>query len=234
MRRAVARIGRKLWAALEPQLAALAKPEDDQRLDAPPSDGGVPRAMRTARRIVDGESGELERDLDSVTRLAARRADRHSMREFARLGIKIADAAPATAKLLPKWRRENVGRITGMLDDQLDKIERILADGDSMRVETLAKEIRRQCIDVSDSRAEMIARDQVLTLNAQITQARQIDAGITEYVWTTSGDERVRAEHQELEGQTFSWEDPPPVGHPGEDVMCRCVAFPILPELESE
>lgn len=233
----MARVGRKLWAALEPQLAALAKPEDeeDRKLDAPPPPSdGVPRAVRTARRIVEEESGELERDLDSATRLAARRADRHSMREFARLGIKLSDAAPAVAKVLPKWRKENVGRITGMLDDQLDKIERILEDGGGMRVETLAKEIRRQCIDVSDSRAEMIARDQVLTLNAQITQARQLDAGITEYVWTTSNDERVRPEHQELEGQTFSWEDPPTVGHPGEDVLCRCVAFPVLPELDGE
>lgn len=212
-------------------------PEPDAKLDAPPppadGDGGG-GAAKAARDVVDRAISTVKKDVESATRLTADRADRHSKNEFARLGIKLADADPGVTKLVPEWRKENVGRITGMLDDQLGKIERVLEDGANHRVETLAKEIRRQCIDVSVSRAELIARDQVLTLNAQITKQRQTNAGVERYVWTTSNDERVREEHQELEGKTFSWDDPPGPGHPGEDYQCRCVAFPVLPELDEE
>lgn len=82
--------------------------------------------------------------------------------------------------------------------------------------------------DVSESRAELIARDQTLKLNGAINQARQEGAGIDRYVWSTSGDERVREEHDALDGETFSWDSPPEPGHPGQDFQCRCVAIPVI------
>jgi SPP1 gp7 family putative phage head morphogenesis protein len=103
---------------------------------------------------------------------------------------------------------------------------------------------------VSKSRADLIARDQVLKLNSQITRTRQTSAGIKRYTWTTSGDERVRGnpnglypdsdrDHWSLDGRTFSWDAPPVVNpktgetaHPGEDFQCRCVATPVLDFLE--
>jgi phage-related protein (TIGR01555 family) len=85
---------------------------------------------------------------------------------------------------------------------------------------------------VSESRAELIARDQTLKLNGAITEIRQTNAGVTEYTWSTSQDERVREEHAALEGQTFAWSSPPAVGHPGEDFQCRCVALPVIDELK--
>lgn len=80
--------------------------------------------------------------------------------------------------------------------------------------------------DVSESRAELIARDQTLKLNGDITRVRQQSAGVNSYVWSTSLDERVRDEHAELEGEVFSWDSPPEPGHPGQDFQCRCVAIP--------
>ena len=140
--------------------------------------------------------------------------------------------------MVANWRKENVARITGMAEDQLGKIERILEEGDGHYAETLAKEIKRQCIDVSDSRAELIARDQVLTLNAQITTQRQRDVGVEEFIWTTSGDERVRDSHQELDGQKFRYDDPPVVDGepalPGEPILCRCIPYPVIPELSDD
>jgi SPP1 gp7 family putative phage head morphogenesis protein len=59
---------------------------------------------------------------------------------------------------------------------------------------------------------------------------------VTEFVWTTAGDERTRESHRAIDGQTFSWDDPPVVDNeeaiPGEPPNCRCVAFPVLPELD--
>lgn len=49
------------------------------------------------------------------------------------------------------------------------------------------------------------------------------------YIWRTRKDGRVRPEHAKNEGLVFSWENPPPTGHPGEDFGCRCSAEPYTP-----
>lgn len=95
-----------------------------------------------------------------------------------------------------------------------------------VRVEVLKARLLERA-DVSESRAELIARDQTLKLNGQITATRQQRAGVEEYVWSTSQDDRVRETHAELEGQRFSWLAPPEPGHPGQDFQCRCVAIPV-------
>jgi SPP1 gp7 family putative phage head morphogenesis protein len=202
-------------------LPALAKPEPDTKLDAPPPpDGSVPDAIDAARAVVKKMLGGVEADVEAASKKAAKRADIHAKRELSRLGIKLSDADSGVAKMVPLWRKENVARITGMVEDQLGKVERILEDGAGHYASTLAKEIQRQCEDVSDSRAELIARSQVLRLNGQITRQRQVDVGITEYIFTTSNDERVREEHAAVDGQRFSWDDGPDFGHPGEDFQC--------------
>lgn len=48
----------------------------------------------------------------------------------------------------------------------------------------------------------------------------------THYIWRTSGDDKVRSTHAVNNGRIFSWNDPPPTGHPGEDYNCRCTAEP--------
>jgi len=85
--------------------------------------------------------------------------------------------------------------------------------------------------DVSDSRAKLIARDQVSKLNGNLTKERQQDLGVDGYIWRTVGDERVRDTHEENDDQFFTWDNPPAeTGHPGEDIQCRCWAEPVLPE----
>lgn len=48
----------------------------------------------------------------------------------------------------------------------------------------------------------------------------------THYIWRTRGDNKVRAAHAANNGRIFSWDNPPPTGHPGEDYECRCTAEP--------
>jgi SPP1 gp7 family putative phage head morphogenesis protein len=100
-----------------------------------------------------------------------------------------------------------------------------------MRVEDIQEALEARG-GVSGSRAELIARDQTLKLNGQISATRQQRAGVESYTWSTSLDDRVRDEHAELEGQQFDWLNPPEVGHPGEDINCRCVAIPVIAELD--
>lgn len=81
---------------------------------------------------------------------------------------------------------------------------------------------------VSEARARLIARDQVGKLFSNLSQVRQKDAGIVGYHWRTVGDGAVRPSHEELDGKYFTWDNPPSVGHPGEDIQCRCIADPDL------
>jgi SPP1 gp7 family putative phage head morphogenesis protein len=117
-------------------------------------------------------------------------------------------------------------------------IEQPITEG--VRVEEIRAQIQER-LGVTRSRAELIARDQTLKTYGQIQEARQTDAGIEEYTWSTSLDERVRSRHIELEGTTQRWDAPPLVDrktgrreHPGGDYQCRCAAIPILPTGELE
>ncbi|MFO1089568.1 MAG: minor capsid protein [Hyphomicrobiales bacterium] len=67
----------------------------------------------------------------------------------------------------------------------------------------------------------------------QCKQQRRADStherSTDRYVWRTVRDERVRLTHRANEGHMFSWNDPPPTGHPGEQPNCRCWAEPYVP-----
>ncbi len=216
--------------ALMPGLATFAKPEPEERLDASSADVGA--AMRRARAAANAADNKAA--MKAAADRAARGTVINSQVEFKRLGIKLLDAEPKLGPMITTWRKQTVDRIVSVDADQLGKVERILREGGTRRVESIAKDLEYQLDEVSLSRATLIARDQVLTLNALVTKERQGACGIESYVWTTSNDERVREEHVDLEGETFQWDDPPEEGHPGDAILCRCVAFPILPELEEE
>ena len=76
-----------------------------------------------------------------------------------------------------------------------------------------------------------ITRDQNSKTVSGLNQIRQVNLGITQYKWQTSGDDRVRPTHVANSDKTFSWDDPPSAtGHPGHDVLCRCLARSIIPD----
>ena len=52
----------------------------------------------------------------------------------------------------------------------------------------------------------------------------------THYIWRTKRDNKVRPSHAANEGKVFSWDNPPPTGHPRDDYNCRCVTEPYKPE----
>ena len=232
--------------ALEGKLEAIAKPEADEetdddgkRLDAPPppADGDVGAAIRAVSEAAVKAAEESGPRLTTAAKTAAKRTVKHSQREFARLKLDLRiKREPDFDKLVTSATKDVVDRFKGTVESQVEKLEKLLDEGYSMRHETLAKEIARQLEDVSVSRAESLARTAVLNINSKITTARMEAAGVEEFVWTTSQDERVRESHAELEGQTFRYDDPPVVDGeealPGSQWNCRCTAFPVLPELD--
>lgn len=127
----------------------------------------------------------------------------------------------------------NVQLIRTVESRYFNDLNQTLYDGfaDGLRWEEIADNIEER-FGVAETNAERIARDQINKLNGQLTEERQTEVGVTQYVWRTSLDDRVRPEHEAHEGQTYEWEDPPAgTGHPGESILCRCWAEPILDDL---
>ena len=86
-----------------------------------------------------------------------------------------------------------------------------------------------------ESNAELIARDQVGKLNGQLTEMTHTEMGLSRYRWRGVGDERERSSHVNVEGEIFSWDDPPLIDgervHPGQAIQCRCFAEPVMEDL---
>ena len=125
--------------------------------------------------------------------------------------------------------KANIELITSIPTQYLEKVaaavEKNFVAG--VRWEDLAKSVA-EVGDVTESRAKLIARDQTSKMNSAFNSVRQTSLGIDQYIWQTSGDERVREEHAANDGQIFNWDKPPATGHPGEDINCRCVAIPYF------
>lgn len=148
------------------------------------------------------------------------------------LGIKPKDLAANIQDRIKAAREENVLLVENAERVYAQQVRDIFMDPDNfgLRVEELTQKLVERG-NVSESRAELIARDQTLKLLGAINEERQTSAGVDQYEWSTSNDDRVREEHEALQGDIIDWSSPPAVGHPGEDFQCRCVAIPIIPEL---
>lgn len=147
-------------------------------------------------------------------------------------------------KEIGEWVSTNVDLIKSVPNDMLDRMKSDMYDGfmNGMRSEEIADSLMHD-YNITESKAKFIARDQLAKLSSGITRAQQEDAGISEYVWSTSMDERVRKGHEILEGKKFKWSEPPEIlewsekegwrhtgryCHPGQDYNCRCVALPVF------
>ena len=64
---------------------------------------------------------------------------------------------------------------------------------------------------------------------AQVSARLQQDGmGVTEYIWRSADDTRVRPLHQDHDDQIFFWDAPPEDGAPGTAFGCRCSAEPVF------
>lgn len=83
-----------------------------------------------------------------------------------------------------------------------------------------------QRTNVSRNAAILIVRNETGNAQGYAMAKEQQALGFTHYIWSTAKDSRVRPEHQVREGKVFAWDEPPSDGHPGEPILCRCVAIP--------
>lgn len=146
---------------------------------------------------------------------------------------KHTDAVDDLAELKALWIRENLDLIKSIDEETLRKLKRAMTQAVLNNVDKgeltkyLISELQA-IAGVTRSRAALIGTDQVGKLNGRLSQYRQEHAGLTSYIWETCQDSRVRMSHSERQGRRYYWNNPPPDGHPGMPIRCRCVALPII------
>lgn len=221
---------------------ALARAVEEARDE---TEAEVGPEMRTAARRAVGDASSAHRQT-LTTQLGAR----------ARAGQLRADPFAREPELVPVLReatRENVALIKTIPTRFFDRIEETVRDGvrRGLRHEEIAAQLERDVFSgeegselaIARNRAAFIARDQVGKVTAQVGEHRQRALGLTRYRWVTARDERVRGNpagrypdarpsHFARDGKVFSWDDAPEGGHPGEDYNCRCIAEPILDDID--
>lgn len=227
---------------LIPELGAILR--ESQRPDAREDARGSARVNELVDRMVEDfwkntDTGELER----IGRRMANATDRHNRKELgkqvaAATGLELDElvgAEPGLGLRISDFVAENVALIKSIPDRYFQEIEFHVIDGvrRGARQEEIAATLQER-FNVGRSRAELIARDQVGKFHGELNHARQTAIGVSAYIWRTVRDNRVRSEHDEREGERYTWDDPPEDGHPGEPINCRCYAEPDLSEIMAE
>lgn len=211
----------------------------EARIDSIRLDAGEGKRVRQlideARRKMGGSVLTSE-----VEKLAEQFAQRTSTAQriqlgrqvHAALGVDLFNGDQRMAPLMEAFVDSNVGLIRKLTDEVAGRVETsvLRAVQDAKPWSEFASELQEQ-FGFAETRAKIIARDQIGKFYGQANSARQRELGVTKFIWRTSGDERVREEHEALDGQVFRYDDPPSEGLPGEPILCRCSAEPVFDDI---
>jgi SPP1 gp7 family putative phage head morphogenesis protein len=210
------------WAKWEKRVFA----ELGLRRDSARSDALSPLLQASFNEIL--EKSDLGTFVDSVgDRITGKALD--YMREV----VRVPASVPGKEDMIAAFRKDNIALIKDVGAEQAKRLDEVFtrAGAGGIRNEELVREIQ-EALGAGQSRAELIARDQILKFNASVHEAAQRSAGIEEYIWSDSDDERTRESHEKLGGTRQRWDSPPIVdgepAHPGEPVQCRCSAVPVV------
>ena len=136
-------------------------------------------------------------------------------------------------QLVELYVNRNASLIKSLSDDTVKRVEQAVYDARLNRLtyKDLQVTLREQ-FGIAQSRAELIAYDQLASLNTDFTRSRHNALGIETYRWRTRHDSRVRPLHRSLNGQEFKWGEPTGAEGglpPGKNIRCRCTAVALIP-----
>jgi SPP1 gp7 family putative phage head morphogenesis protein len=191
-----------------------------------------------AQKISDIQN---ERDAQEVAQGVNAIGEENVNNQFKSLvGVAPFRSEPWLAATMGNFVQQNVSLITSVSSEYFKNIETAVLTG-LERGQTAADigAVIAEKAGISERRAELIARDQVSSLNSHIASKRAESIGIKSFIWSTSGDERVRESHAELNNKKFTYENGAYVDGesgvlPGEPINCRCVAIPIISSIDED
>jgi SPP1 gp7 family putative phage head morphogenesis protein len=136
-------------------------------------------------------------------------------------------------KVMSNRIQKNVELIKSIPTQYLDKVRTSIDEMISSK--KTFDSLQRRIYDIGQStenRSYIIARDQVLKLNSQLTAVRNQEIGFLRFQWQTVGDEAVRPSHRAVNGRVYRYDSPPIIDGekvlPGEAILCRCIGDPIF------
>ena len=145
------------------------------------------------------------------------------------LGVNLFQHEPWLEAESKAFVHVNVDLVTNLQESLQSDISRIVMGGfregkrwESLRDELLGTKLDPGVFDKVDTRAKLIARDQTTKLYADVGEKRQVNAGLTLYIWRTMEDERVvgtpggrwpkgsegHHNHYLMDGKVCKWSDP--------------------------
>jgi SPP1 gp7 family putative phage head morphogenesis protein len=233
LRRILAGVHAWTVEALEPTLAAWDPPPPERRGDA-----GKPSIAHVTNILLSGLKSHTAIQVGAAFDRMAKVVSKKNVDGLKLVGIR--PSAIGAEDVLKRARDANIRLVEDAGRTYAAQVRELFDDPDNFgRTAKEMKELLLERGGVSESRAQLIARDQTLKLNSALTKDRHERAGIKRYRWSGSLDERERPRHRALEGQVFDWDAPPVTNddgeenHPGEDYQCRCCAVPVLDEDEA-
>ncbi|CAM5194766.1 Phage putative head morphogenesis protein, SPP1 gp7 family OS=Bosea thiooxidans OX=53254 GN=SAMN05660750_03337 PE=4 SV=1 [Bosea thiooxidans] len=201
------------------------------------------RAMRALRDFADGFVDGLRsewRDAFDTEEGRNRRKWNEAVRSAIGIDLGAVLQAEGIGGTIDAAVLRNVSLVRGLSQDVAKRLSAKLLDGltRGLNNREIEKIITTE-FGIARRRAKLIARDQAGSFNGDLNRIRQTAMGVTEYVWSTSLDERVRGNpegkypnarpsHWAREGKTFRWDKPPSDGHPGQPINCRCTARAVI------
>lgn len=181
-----------------------------------------------------------EARIAAAVRSAGEDAERAASRPWAPLTRARERGRDAKAydgrRLVERWTKDATGLIKSVRDELAPALAadiRAAAKAGTPADELAARWIRHGVpveFGTLEGRLRTIARHQLSILHANVQSERARAVGVTAFIWRTQGDDRVRDEHQALDGTRFAYDDPPDEGLPGTPVNCRCWAESIIPD----
>ena len=194
-----------------------------------------------------------DRDITDFATEIAGQVDMFETRQTARQWSSVVGVDPLfgdqlTQSLIKEFSMTNLRLIKDMPDQFLFQVQNELVEAvrNGQRAEVFQDTVQER-LGVAESRAKLIARDQIGSIAGGITETRQRELGVTRYRWSTSNDERVvgnpsglypkvtsprmHGNHYDRDGEIFNWAEPPQDGHPGRPINCRCTASPVVEDL---
>lgn len=158
------------------------------------------------------------------------------------IGVNVALPGTDMSANVDAWAEENTALITNLAQSYLSKVTTAVNSGfrDGLSWRDISKNIQSET-GVAKRRADLIARDQVATMNMQVTKQRAADLDIKQFVWRTMEDQRVRGNpsgrypkakpsHYARNGKTYNWSDGAGArdSFPGSAINCRCYAANVI------
>ena len=158
------------------------------------------------------------------------------------IGVNVALPGTDMSANVDAWAEENTALINNLTQSYLSKVTTAVNSGfrDGLSWRDISKNIRAET-GVAKRRADLIARDQVATMNMQVTKQRSADLEIKQFVWRTMEDQRVRGNpsgrypkanpsHYARNGKTYNWSDGAGARDtfPGQAINCRCYAANVI------